>query len=132
MALSSAERQERYRAKKRASPAVTVKNETGWQKTDDLIEMLESLPRIRVGQDGYEEKDRAQDFISTFSTESGRRVLSQIASICDPSPRLDDADRHGTLAMKAGMRFVMTQIQRCFVIRAPITTERTTDVGSDT
>lgn len=91
--------------------------------------MLESLPRIRVGHDGYEEKDRAADFIATFSSVTGRRVLAQIAAICDPAIQIVDADKPGTLAFKAGMRRVMNEIQRCFVIRTPITMERTTDVG---
>lgn len=136
MALSNAERQRLHRARKQSekkAPRVTkAKPEhNGWQKTDDVIELLESLPRVQVGRDGYEEKDRAADFIATFNTEQGRRVLAQIALICDPASLLADADKPGTLAFKAGMRRVINEIQRCFVIRAPITMERTSD-DSDT
>ena len=130
MAQSNAERQRRYREKKKAEADAkpvtpTARNVTGWLKTDDLIELLESLPRIQAGHDGYEEKDRAADFIATFGSETGRRVLSQIAAICDPPNLPVDADKPGTLAFKAGMRRVMNEIQRCFVIRSPMTVERT-------
>lgn len=98
-----------------------------FQGSDDLLDLLESLPRIRVGADGYSETDRASDFIGVFSSEQGRRVLTQIGQICDrPSP-LAEADRHGALAFKAGSRWVMHEIQRCFVVRQPVITERNAD-----
>lgn len=136
MPLSNAERQRLHRAKQKvrpkSRPVTKAKVErNGWQKTDDIIELLESLPRVQVGRNGYEEKDRAADFIATFNTEQGRRVLAQIALICDPASLLTDADKHGTLAFKTGMRRVMNEIQRCFVIRGPVTIERTPD-GSNT
>lgn len=139
MALTNAERQRRHRERKQAEAEAprepkhnvtgTKDNEArnGWQGTDDLVDFLESLPRVQVGRDGYEEKDRAADFITAFSSEAGRRVLAQIALICDPPALLGDADRPGVLAMKAGMRLVMNHIQRCFVVRAPIVPETRQD-----
>lgn len=91
---------------------------------DDLLELLESLPRTRVDQETYTEKDRAADFLAVFSSDRGRRVLDQIVQICDPAARLEDADKHGTLAFKAGQRRVLAEIQRCFVVREPITVEK--------
>ena len=90
-----------------------------WRNKDELVDLLESLSPVRVGDD-YSEQDRASDFIAVFSGASngdqGRRVLSQIAVICDPNIGLADADKHGVLAYKAGMRRVMKEIQRSFVV----------------
>ena len=97
-----------------------------WRKQDDLIEFLETLPRVRVGPD-YSESDRASDFIAVFSglsdSAQGGRVLAQIAQICDPVVMPEDADKAGTLAFKAGARYVFQRIQRCFVIREIIKAE---------
>lgn len=138
--MTAAERQKRYRARQRGEASQPVQekpvtrvapiSDAGrFRNVDDLVELLESLPRVMVGRNGYEEKDRAADFIATFTTEQGRRVLAQIALICDPPSSINDADKNGTLSWKAGMRRVMNEIQRCFVIRAPITTERTPDAA---
>lgn len=93
-------------------------------KTDPVVELLESMPRIRASHEGaYTFKDRANDFISLFSTDQGKRVLTQISSICDPVPRSEDADKPGTLAYKAGMRRVMTEIMLCMAVKEPIVAE---------
>ena len=97
-----------------------------FQHSDDLQELLASLPRNRVG-DNYTERDRAADFLAVFSTEQGRRVLDQIVQICDPPSLLEDADKHGTLAFKAGRRRVLNEIQRCFVVKAAVVVEKTGD-----
>ena len=137
MALTNAERQKLYRKRKkdealreasrpiRETSVNARQRETPFAKVDEVIELLETLPRVWVGRDGYAEKDRSADFIATFTTPSGRRVLSQIATICDTPSHIGDADKHGTLAFKAGMRRVLNEIQRCFVVREPITTEGT-------
>lgn len=91
---------------------------------DFVVALLESLPRTQIGLNGYSYEDRARDFIAVFNTEQGRRVLSQIAQICDPAPRLADADKPGTLAFKAGLRRVFAEIQLCFVAKEPVTIER--------
>lgn len=91
---------------------------------DAVIEMLETMPRVRASDAGpYTFTDRARDFSNVFSTEAGQRVLSQIHQICDPPTRIQDADKHGTLAWNAGMRRVMGEIMLCFVARKPITIE---------
>lgn len=101
---------------------------TEFQGKDDLLELLEQLPRIGVGVNGYTQEARAADFIAVFNgtstPEQGRRVLSQIAIICDPAPRVSDADKPGTLAFKAGMRRVFAEIQLCFVVKAPVEVQR--------
>jgi len=101
-----------------------------WRNKDKLVDLLESLSPVRVG-DEYTEQDRARDFIAVFSAtsdgEQGRRVLSQIAAMCDPNVSLPDADKHGTLAYKAGMRRVMQEIQLCFVVREAPLVERFQD-----
>ena len=97
-----------------------LRRKARWRNKDHLLELLESLSPVQIGDD-YTEENRARDFIAVFSSssdgEQGRRVLSQIASICDPKINPGDADKHGTLAFKMGMRRVMQQIQLCFVIR---------------
>lgn len=121
MALTNAERQKRYRERKKATakpkPKPASAPTSAWTGVDEIIEFLAALPRVQVGVNNYTEKDRAADFIATFSTDAGRRVLTQIALICDPPTTIADADKNGSLAWKGGMRRVMAEIQRCFVVR---------------
>ena len=100
---------------------------------DAVIALLERLPRIRAMDEGpYTYTDRARDFVTVFSTDSGKRVLSQIHQICDPSSRPTDADRHGTLAYKAGMLRVMGEIMLCMIAREPLKIEtEPTDGGTN-
>jgi hypothetical protein len=96
---------------------------------DSVIELLEQMPRVRATPDGpYTFNDRAKDFRDVFNGQStpeqGRRVLSQIHQICDPPPLMRDADNHGSLAAKMGMRRVMAEIMLCMVAREPVTAEK--------
>lgn len=114
MASASAERPRRPRPRRRISR----------KDADAVLDLLEALPRVVAAHDGpYTFTDRARDFIATFNTDQGRRVLSQIHQICDPPPAFADADRHGTLAMKSGMRRVFAEIMRCMVAQPPIRIE---------
>ena len=97
-----------------------------WRHKEELIELLEALPRVAVG-DGYSEKDRAGDFMLVFGTEPGRRVLAQIATICQPITRDSELNSLGVLAAKEGKRQVLTEIQRCFLVKEPVRIERVTD-----
>ena len=66
----------------------------------------------------YTFDDEMRDFRTVFGTEAGRRVLARIAAICDPAlvgPH--QAGEAGLLAFMAGMRYVMHEINRCFVGR---------------
>jgi hypothetical protein len=97
-------------------------------KVDQVVELLSAMPRVRVSETGpYTFKDRAADFIAVFngasSAEQGQRVLSQIAQICDPVPKEQDADRPGTLAYKTGMRRVMAEIMLCMAVKEPVKVE---------
>lgn len=98
-----------------------------WLLKDELVEFLSSLPPVRIG-DSYTEEDRARDFIAVFNGASdavqGARVLSQIAAICDPPIATRDLSDHGVLAGKSGMRRVFQEIQRCFVVKAPVPVQR--------
>lgn len=105
-----------------------VKRQFYFEGTDELVAFLESLPRVAVSYEGaYTYKDRAHDFLSVFggnsTREQGMRVLAQISQICDPVPRFDDADKPGTLAMKAGMRRVMHEIMLCMVNKEQVKVE---------
>lgn len=99
---------------------------------DAVVDLLEQLPRIHAtneaGPNGYSFADRASDFLAVFSgnstPEQGRRVLAQIAQICDPITKISDADLPGTLAFKAGQRRVMHEIMLCMVAREPVRVER--------
>ena len=96
---------------------------------DPLVDLLEALPRVIVRHEGtYTYKDRAADFMAVFngqsSIEQGRRVLSQIQQICDPTPSIVDADKPGTLAFKAGERRGFYELMNCFVSREPPVVER--------
>ena len=136
MALSNVERQRRYRLRHKEAGAtpkpkpatVTHNGALHRNDTDPIVTLLESLPRVRVGRDGYSHIDRASDFVAVFAGTSGpdqgRRVLSQIHQICDPAPLPMDADKPGTMAFKNGMRRVMTEIMLCMVARDPVTIER--------
>lgn len=55
-------------------------------------------------------------FSENSTAEQGQRVMSQIADICDPMITAEDADKPGSLAYKAGMRRVLQELQRCFVV----------------
>jgi hypothetical protein len=93
-----------------------------------VLDLYASLPRVKVSSDGpYNYIDRARDFLATFDSESGKRVLAQIAQICDPPPLMSEADKDGTLAFKSGVRWVMTQIMICMAARPPITMETTNE-----
>lgn len=82
------------------------------------------LPRLIARDAGpYTYVDRSRDFINVFSTEAGQRVLSQVASICDPEISPMDADKHGTLAFKAGKRRVMHEIMACMIVKQPVVQE---------
>ena len=98
------------------------------QPEDAVIALLERLPRVQVSENGpYTVVDRARDFLAVFGgasdAEQGQRVLAQIGVICDPAPKMSDADKPGTLAMKAGMRRVMAEIMLCMVAKAPLKIE---------
>lgn len=99
-----------------------------WDHSDEVLKFLQALPQIRVMPEGpYTETDRARDFLAVFSGTStpdqGARVLSQIHQICDPAPNFPDANNHGALAWKAGMRRVFVEIMRCMVVRQELTKE---------
>jgi len=101
-----------------------------------LVELLESLPRVRAADDGpYTYKDRAADFIAVFNgtsnAEQGRRVLSQIHQICDPAPIFSDADKPGALAWKTGMRRVFAEIMLCFVAKQPVTIQSSPETNKE-
>jgi len=97
-------------------------------ETDVVLELLESLPRVIATTDGpYTHTDRARDFLGCFGDERGRRVLSQISHICDPPIHPSEADKHGTLAFKAGMRRVLAEIMVCMSVREPITIQNKGD-----
>ena len=97
---------------------------TNQQRDDELVALLESLPRTVVSHDGpYTYQDRARDFLAVFGDDKGKRVMSQIAQFCDPPPLLLDADKPGTLALKSGVRMVFAHIMSCMVAREPIKVE---------
>lgn len=100
-----------------------------WRDPQAVLSFLESLPRVFAHADGpYTYVDRARDFAAVFNgtsgMEQGRRVFAQIAQICDPTSAPADANQHGTLAFKAGARWVMAQISMCFVVKEPLRVER--------
>ncbi len=92
-----------------------------------MIDLLAALPRVALGINGYNEQARAADFMLVFSSEAGQRVLSQIGAICDPLVRDSDLNNHGQLAAKEGRRQVLQEIQRCFVVKAPMSIEERPD-----
>ena len=95
---------------------------------DPVVELFAALPRVKVSMDGpYTYQDRASDFIAVFngqsSPEQGQRVLAQIAQICDPVARRENADKPGTLAFEAGMRRVMAEVMLCMAVKEPVKAE---------
>lgn len=124
MALTNAQRQKRYRVRKR--------NREQSCAVDAVVALLEQMPRVRATETGpYTYADRARDFLAVFggtsTPEQGRCVLSQIHQICDPAPARANADKPGTLAFNEGMRRVMSELMLCMVAKPPVTIERIPD-----
>ena len=98
---------------------------------EDIIALFEALPAAKLDEN-YTETDRARDFLSVFNgasnAETGRRVLAQIANICQPYPSPLEADKPGRLAFKEGQRWVLGEIMRCFTIRSRIPKQETKEV----
>lgn len=79
----------------------------------DILALMEALPRVHLGTN-YSEADRARDFIETFTTDAGHRVLAQITDYCSPAATPGDAEKPGRLAFKEGQRWVLAEIMRSF------------------
>lgn len=81
---------------------------------EEVAEFIRSIGRISLGK-GYTAQDRARDFVATFASDSGQRVLAMIASFCSPRATPQHADQPGMLAYKEGQRSIMEKIMACFV-----------------
>lgn len=81
----------------------------GWLRAKfgepDLAAFFEGLSPVKVGQSGYTELDRYQDFRQVFSTPTGRRVLHQIIDHCEGRPASEhDAEQTHRAAFRNGLR----------------------------
>lgn len=73
----------------------------------DIADFIEALRPVRVGRGGYTRLDRYRDFRAVFSSEQGKRVLSQIIDFSEGGLLSEmDAESHARLAFRAGMRRV--------------------------
>lgn len=94
-----------------------------FKRDTDVIELLEVLPRVGIGIDGYTEEARSGDFLAVFNgastAEQGRRVLSQLSTHYNPLSRLENADKPGVLAYHEGLRGAFNYILRCMTVRVP-------------
>lgn len=63
------------------------------RKPDDL-RFYDALRPLKVSRDGpYKSIDRYRDFVSVFSSDAGKRVLSQIVDHCEGKvPSEDESD----------------------------------------
>jgi hypothetical protein len=76
-------------------------------------ELLDGLAACQARPEGpYTFQDETRDFRSVFGTDSGKRVLSMIAQICDPRPVPDNTISNAAmlLAKNEGRRSVMHEI----------------------
>lgn len=94
------------------------------RKERDLQRFFESLVPSKPGRQGYTKKDRYRDFRQVFSTEQGKRVLSQIINEAEGVPIVESeaSDTH-KVAFRLGKRSLGLWIVR--VLNAePLNTER--------
>ena len=101
----------------------------GKQRVQEIQTLLQALSPTWPGiSDNYSKEDQRKDFMAVFGTEQGKRVLSQIAFICEGQavqPTHDQINNHGFLAALNGMRWVWLEIQRCFAGSMEPTIEHT-------
>ncbi|MFK4647214.1 hypothetical protein ABIF96_005788 [Bradyrhizobium ottawaense] len=77
----------------------------------DIAALVEALRPIKVGRDGYQKLDRYRDARAVFTSEAGKRILSQLIDLCEgPVIREHEIDNHAKLAYRQGMRFVGIQV----------------------
>lgn len=80
-------------------------------QTEDIASLIEALRPVRVGRQNYTALDRYREARLTFSSEAGKRVLSQIIDLCEGSVMFEhEVENIGKLAYRAGMRFIGIQI----------------------
>ena len=90
-----------------------------WHDLEEIVEVLQSLPRVGIGYNNYTHQDRAKDFMAVFNTEQGRRVLAQISDYCSPVAQRTELNSLGVLSFNEGMRSVFGFIARCMTWREP-------------
>lgn len=93
----------------------------------DLQAFFDALAPVRVGKNGYTAFDRYSDFRRTFfGSDSGKKVLSQIASLCEGRVTLisEVQDTHA-MAYRAGMRYIIFEIAKWMNAEPPAAQERT-------
>lgn len=79
--------------------------------TEDIASLIEALRPVRVGRGNYTALDRYREARLTFSSDAGKRILSQIIDLCEGSVMFEhEVENIGKLAYRAGMRFVGIQI----------------------
>lgn len=80
-------------------------------QSDDIAALIEALRPVRVGRQNYTALDRYREARLTFSSEAGKRILSQIVDLCEGKVLFEhEVESVGKLAYRAGMRFVGIQI----------------------
>lgn len=77
----------------------------------EIARLVEALRPVKVtAEGGYTPLDRYRDFNAFFSTDGGKRVLAQIADLCDKPVRAHEAGDHAKLVWSAARREVGMQI----------------------
>lgn len=98
-----------YRKRSKTSPK-PIKPSSKYSNLEEIAEVFAAMPRVRIGPN-YSRADRANDFLSTFADEKGRRVLAQISDYCNPGPT--EQQQLGALAFNEGRRSVFGWINVC-------------------
>lgn len=92
----------------------------------EIAAFVEALRPVRVSPDGpYTPQDRYNEFHQLFSSEAGKRVLSQIIDYAEGRPiSIHDIDSHAKLAFRAGQRDVALRILAWTTMQPPRTADR--------
>ena len=75
------------------------------EATSDLQAFFDTLAFVKVNKDGYRKADRFKDFREVFSTDAGKRVLSQLINEAEGLPIIEnEASDHAKMAFRSGKR----------------------------
>lgn len=78
---------------------------------DDIARVVDAIQAISIDRSTYTALDRYREFRLVFGSDAGKRVLSQIVSMCEgPVLREHEVSDLGKMAYRQGMRYVSHMI----------------------
>ena len=92
---------------------------------ESIRRFFEALRPIAVSGDGpYQPMDRYRDFATVFSSDAGRRVLSQIVAHCEDKVPREDAPDEACRGYVVRRRVGLWLASMLLPPRAPVQTKR--------